>query len=182
MRWRIGISSKTARRQSGCRCSTCGNDGGLRCGRAQTQVLLDGRLKCALPGWEEAESRRAAGTATEASWRSHASGSGDGGGLGGDSSWGAGAHLVFNQPKLLPITTVSPPPSQVVRSTPLGMACAPSDWPSVWRAPARFAQPCRCVFAFVRKAATYRCLRAAASWAGSGYSPGMRFWGGLLLS
>jgi hypothetical protein len=24
------------------------------------------------------------------SWRSHASGSGDGGGLGGDSSWGAG--------------------------------------------------------------------------------------------
>jgi hypothetical protein len=57
--------------------------------RAQTQVLL-GRLKCALPGWEEAESRRAADTATEASWRSHASGSGDGGGLGGDSSWGAG--------------------------------------------------------------------------------------------
>ena len=40
--------------------------------------------------WEEAESRRAADTATEASWRSHASGSGDGGGLGGDSSWGAG--------------------------------------------------------------------------------------------
>jgi hypothetical protein len=29
-------------------------------------------------------------TATEASWRSHASGSGDGGGLGGDSSWGTG--------------------------------------------------------------------------------------------
>jgi hypothetical protein len=56
---------------------------------AQTQVLL-GRLKCALPGWEGAESRRAADTATEASWRSHASGSGDGGGLGGDSSWGAG--------------------------------------------------------------------------------------------
>jgi hypothetical protein len=41
-----------------------------------------------LPGWEEAESRRAAGTAAEASWRSHASGSGGGGGLGGDSSWG----------------------------------------------------------------------------------------------
>jgi hypothetical protein len=40
--------------------------------RAQTQVLL-GRLKYALPGWEEAES------ATEASWRSHASGSGDDG-------------------------------------------------------------------------------------------------------
>ena len=57
--------------------------------RAQTQVLL-GRLKYALPGWEEAESRRAADAATEASWRSHASGSGDGGGLGGDSSWGAG--------------------------------------------------------------------------------------------
>jgi hypothetical protein len=57
--------------------------------RAQTQVFL-GRLKYALPGWEEAESRRAAGTATEASWRSHASGPGDGGGLGGDSSWGAG--------------------------------------------------------------------------------------------
>jgi hypothetical protein len=31
--------------------------------RAQTQVLL-GRLKYALPGWEEAESRRAADTAT----------------------------------------------------------------------------------------------------------------------
>jgi hypothetical protein len=59
--------------------------------RAQTQVLL-GRLKpkCALPGWEEAESRRAADTAAEVSWRSHASGSGDGGGIGGDSSWGAG--------------------------------------------------------------------------------------------
>jgi hypothetical protein len=57
--------------------------------RAQTQVLL-GRLKYALPGWEEAESRRAADTATEASWRPHSSGSGDGGGLGGGSSWGAG--------------------------------------------------------------------------------------------
>jgi hypothetical protein len=57
--------------------------------RAQTQVLL-GRLKYALPGWEEAESRRAADTATEASWRSPASGSGDGGGLVGDISWGAG--------------------------------------------------------------------------------------------
>jgi hypothetical protein len=56
--------------------------------RAQTQVLL-GRPKYALPGWEEAESCRAADKATEASWRSHASGSGDGGGLGGDSSWGA---------------------------------------------------------------------------------------------
>jgi hypothetical protein len=43
--------------------------------RAQTQVLL-GRLKYALPGWEEAESRRAADTAAEASCRSHASGSG----------------------------------------------------------------------------------------------------------
>jgi hypothetical protein len=50
--------------------------------RAQTQVLL-----------EEAESRRAADTAAEASCscRSHASGSSGGGGLGGDSScWGAG--------------------------------------------------------------------------------------------
>ena len=36
--------------------------------RAQTQVLL-GRLKYALPGWEEAESRRAADTAAEASCR-----------------------------------------------------------------------------------------------------------------
>jgi hypothetical protein len=43
--------------------------------RAQTQVIL-GRLKYALPGWDEAESRRAADTATEARWRSHASGSG----------------------------------------------------------------------------------------------------------
>jgi hypothetical protein len=57
--------------------------------RAQTQVLLGG-LKYALPGWEGAESRRAADTAAEASWRSHASGPGGGGGLGGDSSWGAG--------------------------------------------------------------------------------------------
>jgi hypothetical protein len=57
--------------------------------RAQTRVLL-GRLKYVLPGWEEAESRRAADTATEASWRSHASGSGDGGGLGRDISWSAG--------------------------------------------------------------------------------------------
>jgi hypothetical protein len=46
-------------------------------------------LKYALPGWEEAESRRAADTAAEASCRSHASGSGDGGGLDEDS-WGAG--------------------------------------------------------------------------------------------
>jgi hypothetical protein len=55
--------------------------------RAQTQVLL-GRLKCALPGWEEAESRRAADTAAEASCRSHASGSGARGLDAG--SWGAG--------------------------------------------------------------------------------------------
>jgi hypothetical protein len=90
MRWRIGIPSKTARRQSGCRCSTCGSAGGLlRCGgRKRRSSLVLGRLKYALPGWEEAESRRAADTATEASWRSHASGSG--GGLGGDSSWGDG--------------------------------------------------------------------------------------------
>jgi hypothetical protein len=55
--------------------------------RAQTQVLL-GRLKCALPGWEEAESRRAADTAAEASCRSHARGSGA---RGFDAdSWGAG--------------------------------------------------------------------------------------------
>ena len=55
--------------------------------RVQAQVLLGG-LKYALPGWEEAESRRAAGTAVEAgsSCRSHASGSGDGGGLDGDIS------------------------------------------------------------------------------------------------
>jgi hypothetical protein len=32
---------------------------------------LVARLKCALPGWEEAESRRAAGTSAEASYRSH---------------------------------------------------------------------------------------------------------------
>ena len=55
--------------------------------RAQTQVLL-GRLKYALPGWEEAESRRAADTAAEASCRSHASGSGARGFDAG--SWGAG--------------------------------------------------------------------------------------------
>jgi hypothetical protein len=57
--------------------------------RAQTQVLL-GRLKYALPGWEGAESRRAADTPTEASWGSHASGSGDGGWIGGDICWGDG--------------------------------------------------------------------------------------------
>ena len=39
--------------------------------RAQTQVLLGG-LSYALPGWEEAESRCAAGPAAEASWRPHA--------------------------------------------------------------------------------------------------------------
>jgi hypothetical protein len=56
--------------------------------RAQTQVLL-GRLKCALPGWEEAESTRAADTAAEASCRSHASGCS--GARGFDAcSWGAG--------------------------------------------------------------------------------------------
>jgi hypothetical protein len=43
--------------------------------RAQTQVLLGG-LKYALPGWEEAESRRAADTSAEASRRSQASGAG----------------------------------------------------------------------------------------------------------
>jgi hypothetical protein len=52
--------------------------------------LLLGRLKYAPPGVEEAESRRAADTAAEASWRSHASGSGGGGGLAGAISWGAG--------------------------------------------------------------------------------------------
>jgi hypothetical protein len=31
------------------------------------------------------------------------------------------AHLVFNQPKFLPIATVGPRPSQVVRSTALGV-------------------------------------------------------------
>jgi hypothetical protein len=36
--------------------------------RAQTQALLGG-LRCALPGWEAAEARRAAGAAAEASWR-----------------------------------------------------------------------------------------------------------------
>jgi hypothetical protein len=43
--------------------------------RVQTQVLLS-RPKYALPGREEAESRRAADTAADASCRSHASGSG----------------------------------------------------------------------------------------------------------
>jgi hypothetical protein len=59
--------------------------------RAQTQVLL-GRPKCALPGWGEAESRRAAETQRRrrpAAGRSpHASGSGA---RGFDAdSWGAG--------------------------------------------------------------------------------------------
>jgi hypothetical protein len=54
--------------------------------RAQTQVLL-GRPKYALPGWEEAESRRAADTAAEASCRSYASGADSGGGL-DDGDWG----------------------------------------------------------------------------------------------
>jgi hypothetical protein len=42
MRWRIGISSKTARRQSGCRCSTCGSAGGLRCGGRKRRSSLVG--------------------------------------------------------------------------------------------------------------------------------------------
>jgi hypothetical protein len=90
MRWRIGISSKTARRQSGCRqMFHMRQRWGAAVWRAQTQVLL-GRLKCALLGWEEAESRRAAeATPAEASWRSHASGTGNGGGLDG-GGWGAG--------------------------------------------------------------------------------------------
>jgi hypothetical protein len=74
----------------GCRCFTCGSAGGLRCGGRKRRSSLVGGLKCAVPGWEEAESRRAADTAAEASWRSHASGAGSGGGLGGDISWGAG--------------------------------------------------------------------------------------------
>jgi hypothetical protein len=46
------------------------------------------KLKYALPGWEEAESGRAADTAAEASCRAHASGSGA---RGSDAdSWGAG--------------------------------------------------------------------------------------------
>jgi hypothetical protein len=84
------IASKTARWQSGCRCSTCGSTGGLRCGvRKRRSSLVLGGLKYALPGWEEAESRCAADTAAEASWRSHASGAGNGGGL-DDGGWGAG--------------------------------------------------------------------------------------------
>jgi hypothetical protein len=62
--------------------------------RCLRKEIASGRLKYALPGWEEAESRRAADTATEASWRSHATVglATAGGGLGGDmhSSWGAG--------------------------------------------------------------------------------------------
>jgi hypothetical protein len=66
--WRIDISSKTARRQLGCRCSTCGSAGGLRFGgRKRRSSLVLGRLKYALPGWEVPESRRAADTSTEAS-------------------------------------------------------------------------------------------------------------------
>jgi hypothetical protein len=42
MRWRIGISSKTARRQSGYRCFTCGSAGGLRCGRRKRRSSLVG--------------------------------------------------------------------------------------------------------------------------------------------
>jgi hypothetical protein len=45
MRWQIDISSKTARRQSGCRCSTCGSAGGLRCGGRRST-----RSGC--PQWE----------------------------------------------------------------------------------------------------------------------------------
>jgi hypothetical protein len=59
--------------------------------RAQTQTLIGRlKLKCALPGWEEAESRRAADTAAEATVGGHTpvglaavGGSADGG-------WGAG--------------------------------------------------------------------------------------------
>ena len=68
--------------------------------RAQTQVLL-GRLKCALftsagvAGWEEqAESRRAADTAAEASCRSHASGLGDGAGDGRGDGTEVGTDVV----------------------------------------------------------------------------------------
>jgi hypothetical protein len=67
--------------------------GGAAVWRAQTQVLL-GRLMCALPGWGEAESRREADTAAEASCRSHASGAGSGGGLAGSGGWDAGERQV----------------------------------------------------------------------------------------
>jgi hypothetical protein len=58
--------------------------------RAQTQVLLGWWAEvCSARAWEEAESRRAADTAAEVSWRSYASGAGCGGGLDG-GGWGAG--------------------------------------------------------------------------------------------
>jgi hypothetical protein len=82
---------------------------------------------------------------------------------------------VFNQPKPLPITTVPPPLSQVVRSTPLGMAC--SELPG-YGAP----RPGLLMSLRLRFCPQYRCLRAAANWADSGYSPGIPFWEGLLLS
>jgi hypothetical protein len=41
---------------------------------------------------------------------------------------------------------------------------------------------CRCVFAFADKAATYRCLGAAARWVAPRYDPGIPFLEGLLLS
>jgi hypothetical protein len=43
MRWRIGVSLKTARWQSGYRCSTCGGaGGGLRCGGRKRRSSLVG--------------------------------------------------------------------------------------------------------------------------------------------
>jgi hypothetical protein len=75
--------------------------GGAAVWRAQTQVLLgSGRLKYALPGWEDAESLYRGGkTLNRAVQRTRrrrpvgghtpGSGAGNGGGLGG-GGWGAG--------------------------------------------------------------------------------------------
>jgi hypothetical protein len=86
MRWRIGISSKYRETAVGVQMFHMRQRWGAAVWRAQTQVLL-GRLKYDLPRWEEAESRRAADTPAEASWRSHASGAGSSGGL-DDGGWG----------------------------------------------------------------------------------------------
>jgi hypothetical protein len=62
------------------------------------------------------------------------------------------AHLVFNSPKFLLIDPVGPRPSQVVRSTPLGVR-----FPDLQEYISRPVPVCACrrVFSFSSKAATY---------------------------
>jgi hypothetical protein len=88
-----------------------------------------------------------------------------------------GPHLVFNQQKPLPIATVGPRPTRVVRLTPLGVPCSE---PQQYNAPRPGLRMLPfCVFAFPAKAATtYSRPRPPAGPPTSRYSPGVLLPGG----